>query len=63
MKTYTVTIARSSFVQITVDANSRDEAEALAWEEQDRMQHEWEPSDDWETISIDQTFAREEQTL
>jgi hypothetical protein len=60
MKTYTVTIARSSFVEITVDANSKDEAEALAWAEQDRMRYEWNPSDDWETLSIDQTFAREE---
>ena len=60
MKTYTVTIARSSFVEITVDANSKDEAEALAWAEQDLMRYEWNPSDDWETLSIDQTFAREE---
>jgi hypothetical protein len=60
MKTYTVTIARSSFVEITVDANSKDEAEALAWAEQDRMQYEWNPFDDWETLSIDQTFAKEE---
>jgi hypothetical protein len=60
MKTYTVTIVRSSFVEITVDANSKDEAEALAWAEQDRMRYEWNPSDDWETLSIDQTFAREE---
>ena len=60
MKTYTVTIARSSFVEITVDANSKDEAEALAWAEQDRMRYEWNPSDDWETLSIDQTFAKEE---
>lgn len=59
MKTYAVTIARSSFVEITVDANSRDEAEALAWAEQDLMQYEWNPSDDWETISIDQTFAKD----
>jgi hypothetical protein len=60
MKTYTVTIVRSSFVEITVDANSKDEAEALAWDEQDRMQYEWIPSDEWETYSVDQTFAREE---
>jgi hypothetical protein len=60
MKTYTVTIARSSFVEITVDANSKDEAEALAWAEQDLMRYEWNPSDDWETLSIDQTFAKEE---
>ena len=60
MKTYTVTIARSSYVDITVDANSREEAEALAWVEQDRMQHEWTPSDEWETHSVDQIFAREE---
>ena len=60
MKTYTVTIARSSFVQITVDAISKDDAEAKAWKEQDQMRHEWEPSDDWQTISIDQMFAREE---
>ena len=60
MKTYTVTIARSSFVEITVDANSKDEAEALAWAEQDLMRYEWNPSDDWEKLSIDQTFAKEE---
>jgi hypothetical protein len=60
MKTYTVTIARSSYVDITVDANSKEEAEALAWVEQDRMQYEWNPSDEWETHSVDQTFAREE---
>jgi hypothetical protein len=60
MKTYTVTIARSSYVDITVDANSREEAEALAWVEQDRMQYEWNPSDEWETHSVDQIFAREE---
>ena len=60
MKTYTVTIVRSSFVEITVDANSRDDAEALAWEEQDLMRYEWTPSDEWETHSVDQIFAREE---
>ena len=60
MKTYTVTIVRSSFVTITVDANSKDEAEALAWEEQDLMRYEWTPSDEWETHSVDQIFAREE---
>jgi hypothetical protein len=60
MKTYTVTIARSSYVDITVDANSKEEAEALAWVEQDRMQYEWNPSDEWETHSVDQIFAREE---
>jgi hypothetical protein len=60
MKTYIVQIVRSSYVNITVDANSRDEAEALAWAEQDLMNYEWNPSDDWETLSIDQTFAKEE---
>ena len=60
MKTYAVTIVRSSYVDITVDANSKEEAEALAWVEQDRMQYEWNPSDEWETHSVDQTFAREE---
>lgn len=60
MKKYTVTIVRSSFVEITVDANSREEAEALAWEEQDLMRYEWIPSDEWETYSVDQLFAREE---
>ena len=60
MKTYIVQIVRSSFVEITVDANSRDDAEALAWEEQDLMRYEWTPSDEWETHSVDQIFAREE---
>ena len=60
MNTYTVTIVRSSFVEITVDANNKDDAEAQAWEEQDLMRYEWIPSDEWETYSVDQTFAREE---
>ena len=60
MKTYTVTIARTSFVEITVDAISKDDAEALAWEEQDLMRYEWKHSDEWETYSIDETFAREQ---
>jgi hypothetical protein len=54
MKTYIVQIVRSSYVNITVDANSREEAEALAWARQDRMQYEWTPSDEWETHSVDQ---------
>ena len=60
MKTYTVTIVRSSFVEITVDAISKDDAEAQAWEEQDLMRYEWKHSDEWETYSVDQLFAREE---
>ena len=60
MKTYIVQIVRSSYVNITVDANSREEAEALAWKEQDLMQYEWTASDEWETHSVDQMFAREE---
>ena len=60
MKTYTVTLVRSSFVEITVDAISKDDAEAQAWEEQDLMRYEWKHSDEWETYSIDQTFAKEE---
>jgi hypothetical protein len=60
MKTYIVQIVRSSYVDITVDANNREEAEALAWAEQDRMQYEWVPSDEWETHSVYQIFAREE---
>jgi hypothetical protein len=60
MKTYTVTIARTSFVEITVEAISKDDAEAQAWEEQDLMRYEWKHSDEWETYSIDETFAREE---
>ena len=60
MKTYTVTIVRSSFVEITVDAISKDDAEAQAWEEQDLMRYEWKHSDEWETYSVDQTFAKEE---
>lgn len=60
MNTYTVTIVRSSFVTITVDAISKDDAEAQAWEEQDLMRYEWKHSDEWETYSVDQTFAREE---
>ena len=54
MKTYAVTIVRSSYVDITVDANSKDDAEALAWEEQDLMRYEWKHSDEWETLRVDE---------
>ena len=60
MKTYIVQIVRSSYVDITVEANNHTEAEALAWAEQDRMSYEWNPSDEWETHSVDQIFAKEE---
>jgi hypothetical protein len=60
MKTYIVQIVRSSYVNIRVDANSREEAEALAWVKQDRMQHEWTPSDEWETHSVDEIKTLDE---
>jgi hypothetical protein len=33
MKTYQIELKRVSYVNLTIDANSQDEAEALAWAE------------------------------
>jgi hypothetical protein len=60
MKTYKVMLVRSNYVEVVVEANSRDEAESLAWIEQDRNPQEWVIGDEWETLEIDQLFAREE---
>lgn len=51
MKTYEVEIRRTSYITITVEAKSRDEAEEKAWEE--LASREYKGSADYETESIE----------
>jgi hypothetical protein len=53
MKTYKVMLVRSNYVEVVVKANSRDEAENLAWIEQDRNPQEWVIGDEWETLDVE----------
>jgi hypothetical protein len=51
MKTYEVELKRTSFVTITVEANSKEEAEEAAWLE--LQTGDYDDSDaDWEVESI-----------
>jgi hypothetical protein len=60
MKTYKVMLVRSNYVEVVVEANSRDEAERLGWDEQEKNPQEWVIGDQWETLEVEQLFAREE---
>jgi hypothetical protein len=42
MKTYEVELKRTSYVTVTVEANSSEEAEDLAWREVDADSEFWE---------------------
>jgi hypothetical protein len=52
MKTYQIELKRVSYVNLTIEANSQDEAEEIAWLELDA--HEHRDSDaNWEIESIE----------
>ena len=52
MKTYEVELKRTSYVVITVDANSKEEAEQLAWTEIQENPDYMSNYADWEVESI-----------
>lgn len=51
MKTYEIEIRRTSYITIWVDAESKDQAEAKAWEDLNSNQYTEDAS--WEIHSID----------
>jgi hypothetical protein len=51
MKTYEVELKRVSFVTITVEAGSTEEAEFIAWQELDNHNDKYA---DWEIESIEE---------
>lgn len=52
MKTYEVELKRTSFITITVEAGSTEEAEFLAWQEVPAHEGKYA---DWEVESIEET--------
>lgn len=58
MNSYAVTVKRTSYVTLYVDAKHEDEAERKAWEQVENIQ---EPDDaSWDIEDIEQMFMREE---
>jgi hypothetical protein len=59
MKQFAVELKRTSYVTIYVDAETKDQAEDLAWLELEK--HEHEDSDaNWEMESIEEDIATDE---
>jgi hypothetical protein len=54
MKKYKVMLVRSNYAEIVVEANSRDEAEDIAWAEQEKSPREWVIGDQWETLDVEE---------
>ena len=53
MKTYQIELKRTSYVNLTIEAESEDEAEALAWQELASDGSYGTESADWEVESIE----------
>lgn len=54
MKTYHVELKRTSYVNLTIEAESEDEAENLAWKEIDQNYYREDGSWEMESIEINQ---------
>jgi hypothetical protein len=60
MKTYEIELKRTSYITIEVEAESQDEAEALAWEE---IKEDYYKEDgDWEIESIEEFELATDET-
>lgn len=60
MKTYSIELRRTSFVTLTIEAETKEQAENLAWEEiQDNLSAESNCAD-WEIGFIDELSADDE---
>ena len=53
MKTYQVELKRTSYVNLTIEAENEDEAEALAWKQVDQDYYRDDGAWDIESIEID----------
>lgn len=54
MKTYHVELKRTSYVNLTIEAESEDEAENLAWKEIDQLYYRDDGSWELESIEVNQ---------
>jgi hypothetical protein len=53
MKTYQIELKRTSYVNLTIEAENEDEAEALAWKQVDQDYYRDDGAWDIESIEID----------
>ena len=53
MKTYQVELKRTSYINLTIEAENEDEAEALAWKQVDQDYYRDDGAWDIESIEID----------
>ena len=54
MKTYHIELKRTSYVNLTIEAESEDEAENLAWKEIDKNYYRDDGSWELESIEVNQ---------
>jgi hypothetical protein len=54
MKTYYIELKRTSYVNLTIEAESEDEAENLAWKEIDKNYYRDDGSWELESIEVNQ---------
>jgi hypothetical protein len=59
MKTYAVELKRTSYITVYVDAEDKEQAESMAWEELDSFTNTGEDAD-WECADIYEQFATDE---
>jgi len=53
MKTYQIELKRTSYINLTIEAENEDEAEALAWKQVDQDYYRDDGAWDIESIEID----------
>ena len=59
MKTYQIEMRRTSFITLTIEAESKDKAESLAWSEIESYEYH-SPNADWEIGFIDELSVDDE---
>lgn len=60
MKTYSIELRRTSFVTLTIEAETKEQAEDLAWEEMQNNLSAESNCADWEIGFIDQLSVDDE---
>jgi hypothetical protein len=60
MKQFAVELKRTSYITVYVDAETKDQAETLAWQELESGESYYGEDADWECADIYEQFATDE---
>lgn len=60
MKTYSIELRKTSFVTLTIEADTKEKAEDLAWEEIQNNFSSESNYEEWEIGFVDQVFSDDE---